>query len=129
MPAVQTHVGDRRDNQRRDGAAIVASVLRSARLIQTGAPLNHNADSPAHPICVGRVKSHTVSVGTRKIPWDSIRPHLRDALELDRPEKLRSADARYLAEFLHAEKPSLLQFVLARKRLNQIWHALKHQMQ
>mgnify|MGYP005851491101 CR=1 FL=1 len=127
VQSVQTRVGNNRDYKQCDGAAIVALWLRSS-LIRGGPPSARASDSAARPITTGRAMPFNVAVAGRKIPWDSIRPHLREALELGRPEKKRSAYARYLAEYLHAETPTLLQYILARPKLLQIWDALKHQM-
>ena len=126
---MQTYVGNHRDNQRRDGAAIIASILRSARLIGAGAPPSRKSDSIARPVCAGSAVHSYVYLGARKIPWDTVRVHLRAALELERPHGERSPNARYLAEYLHAERPTLLHYILARPKLLQIWHALKHQAQ
>ena len=101
----------------------MASLLRT-QLVRAGPPPAH-LDSPIRPVTTGRAISFAVRVGSRQLPWSAIQPHLRAALELDRPERQRSAEARYLAEFLHAEQPNPLKFVLARRRLNQIWDALQ----
>ena len=43
-------------------------------------------------------------VGNHWYLFDSARPHLRRALELDRPRGKRSAQAAYLAALLHADE-------------------------
>lgn len=102
----------------------MASVLRS-QLVRAGPPPASLDTSPISPATTGRAISFIVRVGSRQMPWSAIQPHLRAALELDRPERQRSAEARYLAEFLHAERPSHLHYILAKPRLWQIWHALQ----
>lgn len=74
---------------------------------------------------MGGTAQYSLQIGRRRISWNEIRPHLRAALELDRPERARTPDARYLAEYLHADTPTLAQYFLAKARLLQIWQALQ----
>jgi hypothetical protein len=53
-----------------------------------------------------------------------VRALLRAALEVDRPPHKRSQEARDLAAFLWADRPTAAQYALARPLLMRIWHAL-----
>jgi hypothetical protein len=67
---------------------------------------------------------YALRVGHREIPWSRVQPLLRAALEADAPAKARSQEARDLAAFLHAENPTRIQYILARKKLMEIWQNL-----
>jgi len=67
---------------------------------------------------------YALRVGQREIPWSRVRPLLRAALEADIPAKQRTQEARDLAAFLHAERPTRIQYILARKKLMEIWRNL-----
>jgi hypothetical protein len=54
-----------------------------------------------------------------------VRLVLREALELHRPEEERSREARDLARFLHADRPTLVEYVLARPKLEEIWQRIQ----
>lgn len=74
---------------------------------------------------VGQYRTYELRVGGTRIPWEIVQPLLRAALEADLPVHQRSQEARDLAEFLHAERPTRVQYVLARGRLMQIWQNLR----
>lgn len=59
-----------------------------------------------------------------RISWERVQPLLRRALEVDAPAEARSQEARDLAAFLHAERPTRIQYILARKKLMEIWRNL-----
>jgi hypothetical protein len=70
------------------------------------------------------VSCYELRVGQREIPWSRVQPLLRAALEADRPPAQRSQETRDLADFLHAENPTRIQYILARKKLMEIWQNL-----
>lgn len=74
---------------------------------------------------VGRPGSYWIRVAGRWYPWEHVRLVLREALELHRPEEERSREARDLARFLHADRPTLVEYVLARPKLEEIWQRIQ----
>jgi hypothetical protein len=73
---------------------------------------------------VGRPGSYWIRVAGRWYPWERVRLVLREALELHLPEEERSPGARDLARFLHADRPTLVEYALARPKLEEIWRRI-----
>jgi len=105
---------------RADVALVFAAALR-ARMKRMGAPSQRgNLEQPF----LSSTSCYALRVGRREIPWSRVQPLLRAALEADIPAKARSQEARDLAAFLHAERPTRIQYILARKKLMEIWQNL-----
>jgi hypothetical protein len=73
---------------------------------------------------VGRPGSYWIRVAGRWYPWERVRLVLREALELHLPEEERSPEARDFARFLHADRPTLVEYALARPKLEEIWRRI-----
>jgi len=72
----------------------------------------------------GRPGSYWIRVAGRWYPWERVRLVLREALELHLPEEERSSEALDLARFLHADRPTLVEYALARPKLEEIWRRI-----
>ncbi len=72
----------------------------------------------------GQPASYLIRVAGRWYPWERVRLVLREALELHLPEGERSQEARDLARFLHADRPTLVEYALARPKLEEIWQRI-----
>jgi len=105
---------------RADVALLFAAALR-ARMRRMGAPSQWS--SLEQPF-LSSASCYALRVERREIPWSRVQPLLRAALEVDVPAKARSQEARDLADFLHAERPTRVQYILARKKLMEIWRNL-----
>jgi hypothetical protein len=122
VQALRRYLADRRGARGPDPALLLYGALRS-RLRETGPPRpSHGSESP-RPL-TGRGLTFAVRIGGRWYPWEPVRTLLREALEVDRPPHERSQEARDLAAFLWAERPTTVQYALARPALMRIWHAL-----
>jgi hypothetical protein len=75
-------------------------------------------------LVAGRPGSYWIRVAGRWYPWDRVRLVLREALELHLPEEERSQEAWDLARFLHAARPTLVEYALARPKLEEIWRRI-----
>lgn len=105
---------------RADVALLFAAALRT-RMKRMGAPSQRgNLEQPF----LSSTSCYALRVKQREIPWSRVQPLLRAALEVDVPAKARSQEARDLAAFLHAERPTRIQYILARKKLMEIWQNL-----
>ncbi len=122
VSALRRYVADRRGSRGADPALLLYGALRS-RLRKIGPPpLSHGSEGP-RPIA-GRGFSYAIRIGGRWYSWELVRTLLREALEADRPPHERSQEARDLAAFLWAERPTTVQYALARPALMRIWHAI-----
>jgi hypothetical protein len=120
--ALRRYVADRRGARGADPALLLYGALRS-RLREIGPPRpSHGSESP-RPL-TGRGVSYAIRVGGRWHPWELVRALLREALEVDRPPRERSQEARDLAAFLWSDRPTTVQYALARPALMRIWHVL-----
>ena len=72
----------------------------------------------------GHPASYQIRVAGRWYPWERVRLVLREALELHLPEEERSPGAQDLARFLHADRPTLVEYALARPKLEEIWRRI-----
>jgi hypothetical protein len=72
----------------------------------------------------GRPGSYWIRVAGRWYPWERVRLILREALELHLPKEERSPEARDLTRFLHADRPTLVEYALARPKLEEIWRRI-----
>ena len=105
---------------RADVALLFAAGLR-ARMRRMGAPSQWSGlEQPF----LSSASCYALRVERWEIPWSRVQPLLRAALEVDVPAKARSQEARDLADFLHAERPTRVQYILARKKLMEIWRNL-----
>jgi hypothetical protein len=68
--------------------------------------------------------SYWIHVAGRWYLWERVWLVLREALELHLPEEERSPEARDLARFLHAARPTLVEYALARPKLEEIWRRI-----
>jgi hypothetical protein len=122
VQALRRYVADRRGARGADPALLLYGALRS-RLREIGPPRpSHGSESP-RPL-TGRGSTFAIRVGGRWYPWELVRALLRAALEVDRPLHERSQEARDLAAFLWSDRPTTVQYALARPALMRIWHAL-----
>lgn len=69
-------------------------------------------------------RSYHLQVGRRWYAWNRVQRLLRHALEADQPPEKRSQAARDLAAFLHADRPTRVQYALARPLLVELWQNL-----
>jgi len=123
VQALRRYLADRRGARGTDPALLLYGALRS-RLRETGPPRpSHGSESP-RPIA-GRGSTFAIRIGGRWYSWELVRGLLRAALELDRPPHERSQEARDLAAFLWADRPTIVQYALARPTLLRIWHAIR----
>lgn len=90
---------------------------------RTGPPSGAGGGEPRQPL-LASCHTYELRVGHHRIPWERVQPLLRQALEADAPAEARSQEARDLAAFLHAERPTRIQYILARKKLMEIWRNL-----
>ncbi len=72
----------------------------------------------------GQPASYLIRVAGRWYSWERVRLVLRETLELHLPEGERSREARDLARFLHADRPTLVEYALARPKLEEIWQRI-----
>ncbi len=102
-------------------ALALHGALRS-RMRRAGPP-GSGRGAGVEPVA-GRPASYAIRVAGRWYSWERVRLVLREALELHLPEEERSQGARDLARFLHADRPALVEYVLARPKLEEIWRRI-----
>jgi len=120
--ALRRYVADRRGARGADPAFLLYGALRS-RLREIGPPRPSHGSGTPRPL-TGRGSTFAIRIGSCWHPWELVRALLRAALEVDRPERERSQEARDLAAFLWADRPTTVQYALARPALIRIWHAI-----
>jgi len=122
VQALRRYVADRRGARGPDPALLLYGALRS-RLREIGPPRPaHGSESP-RPL-TGRGSSYAIRIAGRWYPWEVVRALLRAALEADRPPHERSQEARDLAAFLWSDRPTTVQYALARPALMRIWNGI-----
>ncbi|AZF88292.1 hypothetical protein [Meiothermus phage MMP17] len=103
-----------------DPALLLAAALRE-RMRRMGPPgTGRGHEQPL----LAQYRSYVIQIGRRQVSWHLVRPLLRQALEADLPPERRSQAARDLAAFLHAERPTRVQYALARPLLVELWQNL-----